>query len=261
MFRRRSSSANSSPRLFGLCPNLVLNNFPTNFIVTSKYNLITFLPIALLYQFKRYANVYFLIIAIIQSIPILSPLSPFSSWSPLVFVLAVSLIREALEDISRHKSDKEMNSSLCTILRPSPSDLPHSSVLPHPSTIQMTAPSSYPLNPPSPPKTTPSLHPYFFRSIEWGKLKVGDWVYLKEGNPVPADLVVLACSAENGICFIETASLDGEKNLKVRNCVKDTSTLINPEQPNFLEGELWAQTPNSSLGQFEGSIKLVIKRI
>ena len=54
----------------------------------------TFLPKSLLLQFARYANIYFLCIAIIQSIPVLSPLSPFSAIAPLVFVLGLSMGRE-----------------------------------------------------------------------------------------------------------------------------------------------------------------------
>ena len=33
----------------------------------------------------------------------------------------------------------------------------------------------------------------------------------------PADLILLSSSGEGGTAFIETASLDGEKNLKIRN--------------------------------------------
>lgn len=44
------------------------------------------------------ANLYFLIIAILQSIKIISPLTPFTAIAPLVMVIAVSLLREALED-------------------------------------------------------------------------------------------------------------------------------------------------------------------
>ena len=45
-----------------------------------------FLPICLFMQFNRYANIYFLISAIITSIPSISPISPVTSWLPLIFV-------------------------------------------------------------------------------------------------------------------------------------------------------------------------------
>lgn len=44
------------------------------------------------------ANLYFLIIAILQSIKVISPLTPFTAIAPLVMVISVSLLREALED-------------------------------------------------------------------------------------------------------------------------------------------------------------------
>jgi phospholipid-transporting ATPase len=69
------------------------------------------LPLSLLLQFTRVANVYFLITAILQSIPIISPLHPFSAIAPLIFVLAVAMTREGVEDYFRYKSDVETNAS------------------------------------------------------------------------------------------------------------------------------------------------------
>ena len=85
--------------------------YPSNYISTTKYNLITFLPFSLLLQFRRYANFYFLACAILQSIPIISPLSPLSAILPLAFVLSLSMAREGYEDYKRYKSDKENNSN------------------------------------------------------------------------------------------------------------------------------------------------------
>jgi phospholipid-transporting ATPase len=84
----------------------------SNYISTTKYNIITFLPLALLLQFKRYANIYFLFSAILQSIPTISPLSPASAIAPLAFVLALSMVREGFEDYKRWKSDKKDNAQL-----------------------------------------------------------------------------------------------------------------------------------------------------
>lgn len=44
---------------------------------------------------------YFLVIAVLQSIPLISPLTPVTAIAPLVFVIAVSLLREAVEDSVR----------------------------------------------------------------------------------------------------------------------------------------------------------------
>lgn len=84
--------------------------FQNNYIRTTKYTALTFIPLALFNQFRRYANIYFLVVAILQSIPTISPLSPISSWAPLIFVISLSIIREAFEDLARYKSDVQTNS-------------------------------------------------------------------------------------------------------------------------------------------------------
>ena len=48
-------------------------------------------------------------IAILLSIPIISPLSPFTAWAPLIIVIGISMTREAYEDYQRYKTDKRMN--------------------------------------------------------------------------------------------------------------------------------------------------------
>jgi phospholipid-transporting ATPase len=55
-----------------------------------------------------------LFIAIIQSIPIISPLNPASAIAPLIFVLGLSMLREGMEDVARHRSDNEVNAMACT---------------------------------------------------------------------------------------------------------------------------------------------------
>lgn len=71
----------------------------SNYVRTTKYTALTFLPLSLFNQFKRYANIYFLIVAILQSIPAISPLNPLSAIAPLVFVISLSMIREGYEDL------------------------------------------------------------------------------------------------------------------------------------------------------------------
>ena len=92
-------------------------NLKDNTITTTKYNFITFLPKGLLYQFARLPNVYFLITAIIQSIPIISPLNSLTAIVPLIFVLGVSMIRELIEDLGRNKYDQINNQEEVIVLR------------------------------------------------------------------------------------------------------------------------------------------------
>ena len=65
----------------------------------------------------RPANVYFLITAIIQCIPIISPLGYETAIFPILFVLSVSLIREGIEDYHRWQLDNEQNNKKYLVYR------------------------------------------------------------------------------------------------------------------------------------------------
>jgi len=91
--------------------------FPSNYICTTKYSVWNFLPLSFGQQFKQMANVYFLIMAVLQSIPSISPLSPFTAIVPLVFVVCISMTREGIEDYFRNKADKEANGTPTQVLR------------------------------------------------------------------------------------------------------------------------------------------------
>lgn len=43
---------------------------------------------------------------------------PWTTWSPLALVLGVSLLKEGIEDYSRHKADKETNKRIVQVLSP-----------------------------------------------------------------------------------------------------------------------------------------------
>ena len=64
--------------------NLIAPQTP-NYIRTTKYTLWTFLPLSLMFQFKRLPNFYFLIQAILNSITIVSAMNPISAYLPLAF--------------------------------------------------------------------------------------------------------------------------------------------------------------------------------
>lgn len=87
------------------------SHFKNNYIRTTKYTSLNFLPICLFNQLRRYSYIYFVIIAILHSIPQFSPLGPISAWAPLIFVLGLSIMRESFEDLARYKSDLETNST------------------------------------------------------------------------------------------------------------------------------------------------------
>ena len=83
--------------------------FVSNYIRTTKYTLLTFLPLSILYQYMKLANCYFLLLCFLTCIPSISPWAPSTQIGPTIFVLMISIIREAYEDIKRYRSDTRTN--------------------------------------------------------------------------------------------------------------------------------------------------------
>ena len=81
-----------------------------NYIKTSKYQLYSFLPVSLFLQFSsRHANIYFLIVAVLQSMSIITPLNPVTAIAPLALVLGISITREGYEYYQAYRSDQTVN--------------------------------------------------------------------------------------------------------------------------------------------------------
>lgn len=160
------------------------------------------------------ANVYFLIITFLSFFPSISPFTPLSAVAPFVFVIAVSMIREGFEDYSRYKSDKEVNSQK----------------------VQLCS------------SLTGRIE-----STTAQKLQVGNLVQIVEGERLAADVILLESSGEGQQAFIQTSSLDGEKNLKKRM----TSKGFKMEQNAVFgfEGLCDCDTPNEELYKFSGSFQ------
>lgn len=85
------------------------SGFSPNIVRNQKYNLITFLPVILYEQFKFFANMYFLVVALSQFIPALQVGYLFTYLAPLGFVLSVTIGKEAWDDFQRYRRDREAN--------------------------------------------------------------------------------------------------------------------------------------------------------
>ncbi|XP_075885169.1 phospholipid-transporting ATPase ID-like [Nelusetta ayraudi] len=94
----------------------LLGRHANNAIKTSRYNLLTFLPLNLLEQFRRLANVYFLLLLVLQTIPAVSSLPWFTTAVPLLFMLSITGVKDASDDIKRHKSDEQVNNRRVKVL-------------------------------------------------------------------------------------------------------------------------------------------------
>ncbi|XP_047175435.1 probable phospholipid-transporting ATPase 8 isoform X1 [Vigna umbellata] len=89
-------------------PEAVHLSYGGNYVSTTKYTAFNFIPKSLFEQFRRVANIYFLIVACLS----FSPLAPFTALSivaPLLVVIGATMAKEAVEDWRRRKQDVEAN--------------------------------------------------------------------------------------------------------------------------------------------------------
>jgi len=95
-----------------------------------------------------------------------------------------------------------------------------------------------------------------FEDVKWIDLQVGDIVRVEGEESFPADLVLLASSEPEGLCYIETANLDGETNLKIKQAIPETSTLVSSAELARLGGRIRSEQPNSSLYTYEATLTM-----
>ena len=88
-----------------------------NSIRTSQYTLYSFLPLAIMNQYKTPFNWFFLVQAIIDCIPAISSVNPATSIMPVIIVLIISLIREAVEDYRKYSNDKLANEAIVQVYK------------------------------------------------------------------------------------------------------------------------------------------------
>ncbi|XP_017865233.1 PREDICTED: probable phospholipid-transporting ATPase IA isoform X7 [Drosophila arizonae] len=185
-----------------------------NRISTAKYNVLTFIPSFLFEQFRRYSNIFFLLIALLQQIPDVSPTGRYTTLVPLVFILSVSAIKEIIEDVKRHRADNEINHRLIE-----------------------------------------RLENGTWTTVRWSELTVGDIIKVVIDTFFPADLILLSSSEPQAMCFIETANLDGETNLKIRQGMPSTAKLLDTKDLTQLQGRIECELPNRLLYEFNGVLK------
>ncbi|KAK9052411.1 hypothetical protein SSX86_029040 [Deinandra increscens subsp. villosa] len=89
-------------------PEALQLRYRGNYVSTTKYTAVNFIPKSLFEQFRRVANIYFLVVACVS----FSPLAPFRASSilfPLMMVIGVTMAKEGVEDWRRRKQDIKAN--------------------------------------------------------------------------------------------------------------------------------------------------------
>jgi len=93
-------------------------------------------------------------------------------------VLAVNAVKEGYDDACRHRNDTQINNRRVLMLDRGAGEV----------------------------------------SVFWKDVVAGDLIKVLDGEEVPADLVVLSTPDPDNLCYVETANLDGETNLKIKYC-------------------------------------------
>eukprot|EP01133_Synstelium_polycarpum_P016143 gene16143-19208_t len=201
-----------------------LERFVSNEVITSKYNIITFFPKVIFYQFSRLANLYTLCIVGLCMFSF-SPVGPISSVTPLLVVISVSCFKEFVEDIKRHKQDKEINNRTTMIYRP--------------------------------PVRENGESAGSFEKANWKDLKVGDIIYVQNDELLPADIICLSTSRPDGRTYLETANLDGETNLKLKTHISKCGWIRNSEDLDRFSCKVDYEGPNNDIYGFEGVLTIL----
>lgn len=130
-------------------------------------------------------------------------------------MLLVTICREAIDDLRRHKRDQEVNNQKCKRI----------------------------LNDPNKP----------FEIVAAYKLKVGDIIIVDKDERVPADLVLLRTSECSGAVFVRTDQLDGETDWKLRLAVPATQKLASDHQLFDMNASIYAEKPQKDIHSFIGT--------
>jgi P-type E1-E2 ATPase len=97
---------------------------------------------------------------------------------PIVIVLLVTMLKDAVEDYKRHKADRAENEAQALVYDRQVNE---------------------------------------FVDRPWKTIRVGDVVKVTvERKFVPADMILLSSENSDGICYVETKNLDGETNFKLK---------------------------------------------
>ena len=229
--RRRLSNSNSCWRaLRRLCgvhgpePRCIRLNaarpttrsYARNVIVNTKYTLLSFVPRALYDQFKYFFNLYFLLVALSQLFPPLQIGFWPSYVAPLVFVLAVTMGKEAHDDVQRWRKDREINSARYVRLLPGGGT----------------------------------------EAIAAEEIRVGQLLRIETNQRVPADVVLLRTSESSGLVFLRTDQLDGETDWKPRVAVPCCQKLPSDLNLQNAQATVYVDAPSLDIYELGGDLTL-----
>ena len=205
-----------------------IHKYHSNHISTAHYQLWSFVPVFFTRQLLRTANFYFLVVGVLYLVPAITPVftaGRYATLGSLAFLIFITGVKEVAEDIKRHREDRRVNNALVEVLRGA---------------------------------SDASLDAHEGETVAWKHVRVGDLVVVRRDEGVPSDLVLLATSAEDDMCYVETRAIDGETNLKVKMAAPLDRHLFTPKSWHLLVGEVECEAPNPRLYEFDGHLRVHI---
>ncbi|XP_077477782.1 phospholipid-transporting ATPase VD isoform X2 [Stigmatopora argus] len=188
-------------------------SYKGNKIHTTKYTLLSFIPMNLFQQFQRVANLYFLFLILLNWVPVVEAFQKEITMIPLLLVLTVIALKDGVEDYRRYIFDKKINNRVATVYCRQQKD---------------------------------------YVGVRWKDVQVGDFVRLSCNHITPADILLLYSSDPGGTCFIETANLDGETNLKEKRIVSGIPLQAADFNPENFHSRIECDDPNDDLATYRG---------
>jgi phospholipid-translocating ATPase len=196
---------------------------------------LSFIPKNLFEQFRRVANFFFLLLVILQSFPLFKTVHPIIAALPIIFIVAVTAVKDGVEDYRRWMSDKQVNNRQAFTLGQD-----HWRNYNYPDIINIRLAKKirrkiryyidllitqiglfkdrleqrtrqYSERP-----IAIDVGGYRWVQTSWKDIRVGDIIYVQNNDALPADIIVLSTSETDNLCYVETKNLDGETNLKLK---------------------------------------------
>lgn len=95
---------------------LPIQDYSRNKIRTTKYTPLSFFPKNIMFQFRNFANVYFLVLVILGAFQIFGVANPGLAAVPIIVIIILTALKDGVEDSRRTVLDLEVNNTKTHIL-------------------------------------------------------------------------------------------------------------------------------------------------
>ena len=164
-----------------------------------------------------------------------SAFSPFTTLGPLALFVSISLLMEGIADKKRHHNDYITNTYQCIIIENENNKENSTSTVGGGAVVEGTTitdntrpwhddiiiPTTVNIvnattTTPAATTTTKVKVKVKFNYSQRKDIRQGHLIVIRNREMIPADTILLASSGDRGCAYIETSSIDGETNLKLR---------------------------------------------